>query len=160
ATLARIRPGTPAFVPAGNRRLTTRLGAATKLRVVEVPRSVPVKLDDAGGRLAFVTGENGRPTTSSVVISVDRVALLGCAPTPPNGAHVHDSRSTVGDRFDVVAVQVARPTRDPLCLEGTASVLRRRSAHLRAAALDDACAVVRAAQARVVIPYGGPPCFL
>jgi UDP-MurNAc hydroxylase len=160
ATLARVRAGTPVFVPAGNRRLTARLGAATRLRVVEVPRSVPVKLDDAGSCLAFVTGEDGDPTTSSVVLSVDRVSLLVCAPTPPNGAHLHDIRSTVGDRIDVVAVQVARPVRDPLCVAGTASVLRRRAAHLRAAALDDACAVVRTAQARVVIPYGGPPCFL
>jgi L-ascorbate metabolism protein UlaG (beta-lactamase superfamily) len=159
-TLVRIPSGTPVFVPAGNRRLAHRLAAATRLRVVAVPPCVPVKLDESGSHLAFLPPGAGGPSTSSIVISVDRVSLLVCASTPPTGAQLHDIRARVGDRFDVAAIQIARPARDLFCEEAPASVLRRRAAELRTAALEAACATIRAAQPGVVLPYGGPPCFL
>ncbi|HEY3671101.1 MAG TPA: hypothetical protein VGN51_09205 [Acidimicrobiia bacterium] len=158
STLARIRRGTPTFVPAGNRRLTARL-RHTGLHVVEVPPSVTVKLDD-DNRLAFLPTDDPAATARSVALVVDRVSLLACAPSPPNGAHVHDIRSTLPDAFDVVAVQVARPSRALVTNPSDPSSVRERAAYARAVAVDEACASVRAAAASTVIPYGGPPCFL
>src|SRR4051812_27947952 len=86
-TLARIRRGTPTFVPAGQRPLTSRL-RGTGLHVVEVPPSVTVELG-GNSRLAFVPTDDLTATARSVALVVDRVSLLACAPSPPTGAHLH-----------------------------------------------------------------------
>jgi UDP-MurNAc hydroxylase len=141
--LARLPPATPTFVPAGRTSLTRRLRASTRLLVVEVPPLLPVKLDERGSRLAFVPSSDPGTEPNALAVIVDGVSLFVWTRDSLGPDHLEWVRSMGGGRVDVIAVQIAVPSNAPL--------------H---ATIDAACAGAVATDAAVVVPHGGPPCFL
>lgn len=156
-TLSRIPAATPVFVAAGNRALGTRL-TGTSLRVIEVPPSVPVTVDRAGSELRFLTDGSSDVSNPSLHVRMDDVSLL--VPSSTVEPERFEDLGPGAGPLDVLLVVVARVSRDPLCEELALPALLRRSAAVRAAAVDHACDLARTTDARVVLPYGGPPCFL
>ena len=156
-TLSRIPAATPVFVAAGNRALTDRL-ARTSLRVFEVSPSVPVTLDPTGSQLRFLVDGSSDIRSTSLLVRIDGVSLL--LPSAAAEPERLGGLARAAPPIDVLMVVVAHPRRDPLCEELPLPALRRRSGELRVAAINRACDLAVASDARVVVPYGGPPCFL
>jgi UDP-MurNAc hydroxylase len=160
-TLARVPAGTPVFVPASReRRLARRIETSTHLRAVELRPWEQAPLDADNSWLAFLPASTTAPAVSPLLLSIDGVSLLAAAPLPPSAAQVHRARRVVGGHLDVLAVQAAHPSPDPMCERASPLTVERRSFDRRAAALEAAAALVRVARPVLAIPYGGPPCFL
>jgi UDP-MurNAc hydroxylase len=91
----------------------------------------------------FVPPDDSPVEPSAIALSVDGESCFVWTRDAPDPDHLERVRSIIGGRIDLVALQIAVPSHEPL-----------------ATALDDAVAAVHALDAPVVMPHGGPPCFL
>jgi UDP-MurNAc hydroxylase len=160
ATLTRVAAGTPVFVPAASHgHLVAAMESTSAVEVVEVQPWERVAL---GGDdwLTFLPPARSVPPISPVLVHVDGTSLLAAAPGAPNPTQVQRAQDVLGGRLEVLAVHTAIVAPDVMCDVTHPLTSPRRALERRLASLQIAAALARVTRPELVVPHGGPPCFV
>lgn len=160
-TLARLRPGTPLFVPTfPSKRLVRLLRARTQLQVVEVGTWMRVPLDQAGSWLTLVPAQSPAHPGAAVLVSVDGESLLDGNDARLTAAQARRARLALGGSIDLATVTVTDLSWNPLCYEYPNGQKLQIEREKRLARFHVVQRLLRVTEPRLTVPFGGPPCFL
>jgi UDP-MurNAc hydroxylase len=161
ATLERIPPRTPLFVPTyPSKRLLELARTRTRLQVFEVGSWMRVPLDDAGSWLRLLPAQSPAHPAATVLVSVDGESLLDCNDARLTIAQARRARLALGGRVDLATVVVADPSWHPLCYEYPPDKLLAIARQKRSTRLQVVRRLLHVIQPHLTVPFGGPPCFV